>query len=86
MCECSIKRSNGGEHLQTRKHSIACGAIVVEEVEKKQCCKCRGHKGLERFRGDDAMYLQWMPCSYRKVFRKQHGESEGVMAKVSCGN
>ena len=40
----------------TRKHGIACGDIVVEEVEKKQCCKCRGHKVLEMFRGDNATY------------------------------
>ena len=42
MCECSIKKSNWGKHLRTTKHGIACGDIVVEEVEKKQCWKCRG--------------------------------------------
>ena len=35
-------------------HRIACGEIVVEEVEKKQCWKCKGHKALEMFRGDIA--------------------------------
>ena len=40
--------------MQTRKHGIACGDIVVDEVEKKQCCKCRGHKRFEMFRGDSA--------------------------------
>ena len=35
-------------------HRIACGEIVVEEVEKKQCWKCKGHKALEMFRGDNA--------------------------------
>ena len=39
---------------KTRKHGIACGNVVVEEVEKKQCCKCKGLKGLEMFGGDDA--------------------------------
>ena len=42
------------KHLKTTKHGIACGEIVVEEVEKKQCWKCRGHKGLEMFRGGNA--------------------------------
>ena len=42
----------GGGHLTTRKHGIVCD-IVVEEVEK-QCCKCRGHKVLNMFRGDNA--------------------------------
>ena len=37
---------------------FACGAIVVEEVEKKQCCKCRGHKVLNMLRGDlDALLI-----------------------------
>ena len=46
VCECSIKKSTWG-HLQTRKHGIARGDIVVEEGEKKQCCKCGGPKRLE---------------------------------------
>ena len=54
VCDCHIKKSNWGKHLQTTKHGIACGEIVVEEVEKKQCWKCRGHKGLEMFRGENA--------------------------------
>ena len=51
LCECSIKKSNWGKHLGTTKHGIACGDIVVEGAEKQQCWKCRGHKGLEMFRG-----------------------------------
>ena len=54
VCECNIKKSNWGKHLKTTKHGITSGNIVVEEVEKKQCCKCRGHKGLEMFRGNNA--------------------------------
>ena len=54
VCEYSIKKSNWGKHLRTTKHGIACGDIVVEEAEKQQCCKCRGHKGLEMFRGNNA--------------------------------
>ena len=54
VCGCSIKKSNWGKHLKTTKHGIACGEIVVEEVEKKQCCKCRGHKVLEMFSGENA--------------------------------
>ena len=27
---------------------------MVEEVEKKQCCKCRGRKALEMFSGENA--------------------------------
>ena len=54
VCECNIKKSNWGKHLKTTKHGIACGDIVVEEVEKKQCCKCGGHKVLEMFSGENA--------------------------------
>ena len=54
VCQCSIKKSNWGKHLKTTKHGIACGDIVVEEVEKKQCCKCGGHKVLEMFSGENA--------------------------------
>ena len=42
----------GGLHLTTKELGIACGDIVVEKVDKKQCCKCRGHKVLDMFRGD----------------------------------
>ena len=31
-----------------------CSDIVVEQVDKKQCCKCRGHQVLEMFLGDNA--------------------------------
>ena len=48
------KKSGWVGHLTTRKHGIACGDVVVEEIEKKQYCKCRGHKVLEMFRGDNA--------------------------------
>ena len=54
VCDCHMKKGKWGKHLKTTKHGIACGEIVVEEVEKKQCWKCRGHKGLEMFRGGNA--------------------------------
>ena len=54
VCEGSIRKNGWKEHLKTRKHRVACGEIVVEEVEKKQCWKCKGHKALEMFRGDNA--------------------------------
>ena len=54
VCECNIKKSNWGKHLKTTKHGITSGNIVVEEVEKKQCCKCRWHKVLEMFSGENA--------------------------------
>ena len=47
VCEGNIKKSN----MKTRKHGSVCGDIVAEDVEKKQCCKCRGHKVLEIFSG-----------------------------------
>ena len=52
MCECSIKKSGWGGHVTTRKHGLARGDIVVD-VEKKQCCKRRGRKVLEMFRGEN---------------------------------
>ena len=51
VCERNIQKSVWTEHLRTRRHGIACGDIVVEEVEKKQFCKCRGRKGLDMFNG-----------------------------------
>ena len=54
VCDCNIKKRNWGKHLKTTKHGIACGDIVVEEVEKKQCCKCGGHKVLDMFSGENA--------------------------------
>ena len=54
VCERSISKNGWKEHSRTRKHRIACGELVVEEVEKKQCWKCRGHKVLEMFRGENA--------------------------------
>ena len=41
-----LRKVGGGGHFTTRKHGMACGDIVVEEVEKKQCYKCRGHNVL----------------------------------------
>ena len=40
--------------FQTEKRLIAGGDISVEEGEKKQCWKCKGHMGLEMFRGENA--------------------------------
>ena len=50
VCECSIQKCGPRGHLTTRKHARACGDIVAEGVEKKQCRKCSGHKVLEMFR------------------------------------
>ena len=54
VCECEVGKSQWGRHFQTKKHGIACGDVVLEEVEKKQCWECRGHKVLEMFRGENA--------------------------------
>ena len=43
----------GGTFENSQRHGIACGDIVVEEVMKKHC-KCRGHKGLDMFRRENA--------------------------------
>ena len=40
----NIKKSNWEKQVKTKEHGIACGDIVVEEGEKKQCWKCKGHK------------------------------------------
>ena len=47
------------QHLATYPSKIdlisgKCNSIVVEQVDKKQCCKCRGHQVLEMFKGDNA--------------------------------
>ena len=44
VCGCNIKKSNWEKQVKTKEHGIACGDIVVEEGEKKQCWKCKGHK------------------------------------------
>ena len=84
VCECNIKKSNWGKHLKTTKHGIVCGDIVVEEVEKKQCCKCRGHKVLEMFSGANATCNVCL--AHRKkwadnIFQKKLGSCRGNMGK-----
>ena len=79
--------------MTTRKHGIACGDMVIEKVEKKQCCKCRGHKVLGMFRGDNATCngclahkKKWAgnnPEKVRKLSRK-YGE-EHKEEKKACG-
>ena len=48
-----IKKSNW-ETFENQKARTWVRRFVVEEVEKKQCWKCREHKGLEMFREDNA--------------------------------
>ena len=83
VCECNIKKSNWGKHLRTKKHGIACGDIVVEEVEKKQCCKCGGHKVLEMFSGENATCNVCL--AHRKngqiITQKKLGSCRGNMGK-----
>ena len=54
VCKRNIKKIGWGEHLRTQRHGIACGSIVVEEEVMKKHCKCRGHKGLDMFRRENA--------------------------------
>ena len=62
VCERNIKNSEFGTFENTKAWNL-CG-VVVEEVEKKQCCKCRGHTGLEMFSGENAICNgPWMSCS-----------------------
>ena len=95
VCDCHIKKSNWGKHLKTTKHGIACGEIVVKEVEKKQCWKCRGHKGLEMFRGGNATCHgclahreKWAGNNAEKVrelWQKYHAEHrEEINEKKKC--
>ena len=95
VCDCHIKKSNWGKHLKTTKHGIACGEIVVEEVEKKQSWKCRGHKGLEMFRGENATCNgclahreKWAGNNAEKVrelWQKYHAEHrEEINKKRKC--
>ena len=83
VCECSIKKRTSGKHLQTRKHGIACCDVVVEEVEKKQCCQCREHKGLEMFRGNNATCSGCL--AGREEWARNNTERVKAMAKLSCG-
>lgn len=54
VCGCELKKSHWGRHLQSRKHGIECGEIVVEEAEKNsaenvkdvRCWKCFGERML----------------------------------------
>ena len=62
---------------------FACGAIVVEEVEKKQCCKCRGHKVLNMLRGDlDALLIG---KNGQIIMQKKLGSCRGNMGKNIFG-
>ena len=61
-----------GGRLTTRKHGIACDDLVVEEVGKKQCCKCRGRKVLDMLRGDSATCNGCL--AHRKKWAGNHTE------------
>ena len=64
-------------HLTTRKHGrLACGDIVVEEVEKKQCCKCRGQMIM-------LLILDALPIGKtgRMTMQKKLGSCRGNMGK-----
>ena len=79
VCECNIKKSNWGKHLKTTKHGIVCGDTVVEEVEKKQCCKCRGHKVLEMFSG--AKTTCNVCLAHRKKWADNNPEKVGELSR-----
>ena len=81
----------GGKHLKTTKHGITSGNIVVEEVEKKQCCKCGGHKVLEMFSGENATCnvclahrKKWADNNPEKVreLSRKYGEEQKEEKKV----
>ena len=55
VCGYNVRKSPWGKHLKTTRHGIACGDIVVEEVEKTnsvanvegiRCWKCSVGKML----------------------------------------
>ena len=51
----AVLRKVIGENIwELESTGLPCGDIVLEEVEKKQCWKCRGRKLLEMFRGENA--------------------------------
>ena len=79
VCEGNIKRSNRRKHLKTTKHGITSGNIVVEEVEKKQCCKCRGHKVLEMFSGENATCSVCL--AHRKAWSKNNPEKNRHLSR-----
>ena len=79
VCEGNIKRSNWRKHLKTTKHGITSGNIVVEEVEKKQCGKCRGHKVLEMFSGENAT-CNVCPA-HRKAWSKNNPEKNRELSR-----
>ena len=83
VCEGNIKRSNWRKHLKTTKHGITSGNIVVEEVEKKQCCKCRGHTVLEMFSGKMplAMYALLIGKHGQRIIQKKLGSCRRNMGK-----
>ena len=54
-CVSAVLRKVIGENIwELESTGLTCGDIVLEEVEKKQCWKCRGRKLLEMFRGENA--------------------------------
>ena len=83
VCGYNVRKSHWGKHLKTTRHGIACGDIVVEEVEKKQCCKCRGHKVLDMFSEKMllAMYALLIGKHGQIVIQKKFGSCRGNMGK-----
>ena len=53
-CVSAAEEKSGRGDIR-QPESLDCG---VEKVEKKQCCKCIGHKALEVFGGDNATCTQ----------------------------
>ncbi len=65
-----------------KKHGIACGEVVVEKVDKKQCCKCRGCKVLEMFRIVILVLDALLVGKHVRIMtRKKLGSCHGSMVK-----
>ena len=74
-----LRKVIGENDLKTTKHGITSGNIVVEEVEKKQCCKCRGHKVLEMFSGENATCNVCL--AHRKAWSKNNPEKNRELSR-----
>ena len=70
VCRHNIKKLGWAKHLKTKKHRE--NEKGVEEVEKKQCWKCRCWRVLELYRGENATCNVCL--GYRESWAKKNEE------------
>ena len=75
VCRHNVRKLGWAKHLKTKKHIE--NVKGVEEVEKKQCWKCRCWRVLELYRGENATCNVCL--GYRESWAKKNEEKAREM-------